>query len=435
LQEEKDKSTNFHELTFTSQQYDYILDKHRYVAFIGGVGSGKTYALCVKGLLKALDNPGSLGCITGPIVPLLRETTKRTFFEICPPELIAYHREIDNIVGIRTPSGKISEILFRSCSEPDSLRGLNLLWAAMDEAAMVNTIEAFDILSERIRVHPESEQQLFISTTPKGFNWVYDLFGPHQTDPEYSLHKCRTNQNIFLTDSFVKSIYNRFSGNFAEQELGGEFVVHEGLVYGDLFNTDVHLGAYPFNPELPVELFWDFGYPNPEAVGVLQQDGKGNVFIIDEIYKRNTLSEDIAAIAKSKPWFKNVVDCICDEARPDSILRLQQLGLPARPSQKGKILDGINKVRALLAIDKTTKQPYLHIDKRCEMLIKEFQMYRWADKAYGREEWQEKPMDEFNHMLDGLRYWVTLKWFNGVGGFSLKKPKPKKRIMNYQRMR
>jgi phage terminase large subunit len=406
----------------------------RYAGFVGGIGTGKSRGICYKGILKAEKNPGSLGCITAPTYPMLRDATKRTFFEICPPELVAFRNDSENVVGLKTNDGRISEVLFRSTSDPESLRGPNLLWWGMDEAAL-SMREAYLILAGRLRAGDPLEQQGFLGTTPKGFNWVYDLFGPAQRDPKFSAFYAETEDNVFLPVEFIHDVYAQYEGLFAQQELKGKFVAHEGLVYGDLFHYENHIGNFTYNPALPVDLTWDFGYPKAESVLAIQQDAFGNVFVIDELYHLRTLTEDIVAEVKSKIWFDKVIDCVCDDSRPDMILRLLTLGIPAREAHKGKILDGIKKVRHLLSYDAITKQPLLHIDKRCEMLIKEFGLYRWKDRRTETDEFPEIPIDAYDHSLDGLRYWCTSKWRQP----GLKKPesikKPAKRVMAYQRMR
>src|SRR5262249_28897387 len=64
----------------------------RYKLLLGAAGSGKTVALCMEDILEAMDYPGSQGVVFRRYYPTLRDTTKKTYLEVCPPELIA--REI-----------------------------------------------------------------------------------------------------------------------------------------------------------------------------------------------------------------------------------------------------------------------------------------------------------------------------------------------------
>lgn len=417
------------------KQHRYVLSRKRYVGFIGGIGTGKTRALVIKMILKLLDNPGCHCLLTAPTYAMLRDTTKRTFLELVPPDLIAYRNDTYNQIGVYTPDGTISHVYFRSTDNPEHLRGPNLLAAGMDEHSM-DTREAFEIVAGRLRMQPEGEQQLFVATTPKGLNHVYELFGPNQTNPLFEAFYASTRENPFLPPSYVHSVYDLYAGAFAAQELEGKFVPYSGLVYGDVFDYNLHIGDYPYNEKWGVDLAWDFGYPAPEAVLAIQQDGAGNVFFFDEGYFIKTLTEDIVADMRARPWWRNVHDCIADEARPDSILRLVNLGVPARPSNKGKILDGIQKVRSLFNVDSTTKKPILHIDRRCTNLIHELSLYRWLESKTDLirgdtnretgEEYKNRPIDAYNHLLDAMRYWAVTKWFPTPMVSGREKGKPKK---------
>lgn len=302
---------------------------------------------------------------------------------------------------------------------------------------------------ERLRLGDESTQHGWITSTPQGHNWVYDLFGIDQwgkrvnPDPDYAIYQAETSENYKgLSKGFIRSVYNRFAGAFADQELRGKFVGLQGLVYGDVYNPDIHVvqhwtdvekgitGRELYNPSLPVDLAWDFGYPRPEAVLAIQQDAFGNVYIVDEVYHLKTLTEVIAAEVKEREWFPRVRDCLCDSARPDGIKRLQELKIPARPAEKGRIQDGIKLVRETFSLNPQTQQPRLLISSRCENLLTELKKYRWKDRKSESNEWKEDPIDEYNHALDAFRYWVMNKW-RRPRERTEKKPQPR-RVMGYQ---
>jgi phage terminase large subunit len=420
------------EITLSKKQMSFVLSKARFSAFIGGRGSGKSFAGCVKCIHKALTNPGCHIMVTAPTYPQLRDSTKTTLLELLPRELIAYKNDAENNLGIICPNGEVSHIHFRSTSDPDTLRGANLLAVFMDEASM-STEEALRIVLGCIRTGAPEDQQLWVTTTPKGMNWIYKWFGPARP-PENDAFYATSMDNPTLGQDYFDSMLKMYSGAFLEQEVYGKFVPYEGLIYGDLIQYDKHIGDFFFDEEKPVHLAWDFGYPNTTAILAIQQNGNGQITVIDEVYQSRLMDEDAVAIIRAKPYWNNISYVICDEARPDSILRLKKLGLPARESNKGKILDGINKVRALLKIDPATGQPSLRINRRCDGLIKEFEQYKWADRRIDTDEWKEKPIDEFNHALDALRYWVVTIWNPRPVVKVGDRKAPAKRIQAWQRL-
>jgi len=110
----------------------FIESKAKFSAYVGGIGSGKTYIGCWKAIELMLNNPGTIGCILAPTYPMMRDATQKTFFELCPPELIQEFIKSEHRVTLINGS----EAIFRSCEYPERLRGPNLDWFWMDEASL-----------------------------------------------------------------------------------------------------------------------------------------------------------------------------------------------------------------------------------------------------------------------------------------------------------
>src|ERR1017187_3495556 len=66
---------------FPSQRRFYE-DSAKYVGFSGPVGSGKTVALVNKARQMAVENPGCLGLLGAPTMPMLESVTIRTMLDI-----------------------------------------------------------------------------------------------------------------------------------------------------------------------------------------------------------------------------------------------------------------------------------------------------------------------------------------------------------------
>src|SRR6185436_3861757 len=114
-------------LTLSRTQSSFVLDQHRWTAFVGGIGSGKSYAGAAKAMVQHLARPG-LGLVIAPTYPMLRDATWRTALEVWAPVLAAAYKSEMRLV-LRTGH----EVLFRSADDPDRLRGPNCAWAWMDE--------------------------------------------------------------------------------------------------------------------------------------------------------------------------------------------------------------------------------------------------------------------------------------------------------------
>src|SRR6478609_6903588 len=215
----------------------FVKSQAPFPAYIGGIGSGKSFAGAAK-VLTRIDRKG-IGMICAPTYPMLRDSTLRTMLEMLDTLGVPHtHLKSDNIITI-LDSGH--EILCRSLDNPDGLRGPNLEYAWIDEGCYVSR-DAGNIVKGRVRVGPLP--QTWLTSTPKGRNWVWEDWERDSTgnesDPTHPLYRVRTQENPELPAGYAEGL--RYSGVFAAQELGGEFVAFEGLVYS-AFSRPRHVAA------------------------------------------------------------------------------------------------------------------------------------------------------------------------------------------------
>ena len=88
---------------------------------------------------------------------------------------------------------------------------------------------------------------------------------------------------------------------------------------------------------------------------------------------------------------------ICDNAEPKSIVELQDEGIKAEPSRKGK--DSVNHGIQLIQNYQIVVHP------RCVEFKKEIENYCWGKGKDGKL--ADKPDHEFSHGMDSMRYGVT----------------------------
>jgi len=233
----------------TDPQMQFWAAEERYRAFVGGVGSGKTFAGCVEVLRQPAKTRGA---IIAPTYRMLQDATLQTFLEMArKADIIREWRRSDMLMTLENGT----EILFRSADDPDKLRGPNLGWFWLDEAAMMPEL-VFDLMIGRLRLNPGRG---WVTTTPKGMNWLYNLFGKGREG--YSLTQCSTRSNIFLPKHFSGTLMEKYKGVFLEQEEGGKFVEWVDAPAYDSFSSvrNVKKGIRSrYQSTLPVFLACDF---------------------------------------------------------------------------------------------------------------------------------------------------------------------------------
>jgi len=372
---------------FYRPQFQFVAAPERFTAFVGGIGSGKTYAGCCKALSRC-EEPG-LGLVVAPTYPMLRDATLRTFMEVCDGAMTDFRR---GEMKARVARG---EVLFRSADDPERLRGPNLSWAYIDEAALCHKM-TWPIVIGRLR-EAGTAGPCWITTTPKGRNWVWTEFVEKRREG-YAMFKASTADNPYLAPEFVEDLKTSYVGDFARQELHGEFVAFEGLIYEE-FDREVHVRR---PPEQFVRVVGgvDWGYTNPAVILVVGLDGDGRAWVVDEFYQRRVLIGDVVAAAAEMRDRWHVGEFYCDPSEPANIQQMARAGVPVYGANNA-VGEGIQKVKARLP-DAGDGQRRLYVSPGCANTVAEFESYCWKQQRDG--ELKDEPDKANDHAMDALRY-------------------------------
>ena len=71
-------------------QRRFLLAREHFAAYVGGFGSGKTYALCHKAIQLSGHNPGLPGMLVAPTYGMLEDVVMRSFTDILRLNRIDY---------------------------------------------------------------------------------------------------------------------------------------------------------------------------------------------------------------------------------------------------------------------------------------------------------------------------------------------------------
>ena len=197
-------------------QRGFIESKSRVTAYVGGLGSGKTFASCIKALAMPA---GTLGLLVEPTYPMVRDILVETFTKSFRPFISAFNKG-ENVITLLNGT----RIWMRSADNPERLRGVNINWCGLDEAGLMSE-DAYRVSLGRLRLNPG---QLFISTTPKRSQWLRELVEGDDCDTYHA----STFDNPHLPSAYVDSLARAYGGAFKEQELYGRFIDDGGQVFG-----------------------------------------------------------------------------------------------------------------------------------------------------------------------------------------------------------
>ncbi|MCP4230250.1 MAG: hypothetical protein GY771_08890, partial [bacterium] len=351
----------------------YLLDK-KHTAFVGGVGSGKTFFGALWAQQQAISKDGH-AMIIAPTYRMLEDVTLPEFKAFLERSGTQHHHDIGR-GQIQTGNGTI---FLRSAENPERLRGPNLTWAWMDEAALMKE-DAWKVMLGRLRIGGATSLS---TTTPRGFNWLYKYW-VEKKSRSYGIVHASSRENPYLDNDFVEALLEDYSDDFALQEVEGHFVAFEGLIYNE-FRDGVH-SIEPF--EIPRD--WtryraiDFGYVNPFACLWCAKDPDGRLYFYDEHYAtRMLLSEHAEKIrtrdsgtGDEKPLRYQLT--VADHDAQD-VAELAKYGIKTTKARK-EVSVGIQKVKNRMKVQKDGK-PRIFFFNSMVHTIKELYPYRRTDKA------------------------------------------------------
>ena len=177
----------------------------------------------------------------------------------------------------------------------------------------------------------------------------------------------------------------------------GEWGIAEGLIYTNVSFEDFDIDTTRAIPGIKSAFNLDFGFTDPNAFVCEMVDNTNMIiYVFDEWYKTGVTNKIIAEQIKAMGYGGQKI--ICDSAEPKSIVELQEEGIKAEPSRKGK--DSVNHGIQLIQNYKIV----VHA-QRCPEFRKEIENYCWGKDKDGKL--TDKPDHEFSHGMDSMRYGVT----------------------------
>lgn len=382
------------------KQLEFIHNTAHHSAIVGGIGSGKSQGGAVRAVRAAYGVIGStnvpmpnIGMVTAPTWDMLRDASIRTFVDVAG-DLLEDFKKADRIAIMKNGS----EVIFRTADNPDHLRGPNLTWWWGDESAYYHA-DVRHVMVGRLRQHGHGYD--WNTTTPKGRNHIYKVFvADHADDPDYYIIRVRTRDNGFLDEEYIKSLESEYDGDYAKQELEGEFVSFEGLIYPE-FSREKHI-AQP--DDIPVAFHRvvagvDWGYVHPGVINVYGVTSDNRVYQIHEEYATKRGIDEWADIALQLRDIYHIDRFVCDPSEPDYIKRFEAKGCKAYAANN-TVSTGIQAVKRRLAQRADGKPGLLYYTGAVHNFA-EKEQYQWARN---RELTLDQPLKTNDHTQDAERY-------------------------------
>lgn len=411
------------------KQAEFLSDPHRYKVLNWGRRTGKSVAVWEKVVLEAMLRQGTYFIIA----PTYKQAKGIYWRDICKTykgEFMTFNEQelaitFDHLSDITMPTqhGDIkishdpnlppSRIELKGADNPDSLRGVGLCGAVLDEFAFMSDGKYMYDTIIRPALSDKNGWCVFISTPNGMHNHFHDLCKKAERDPEmyFFSHATALDNPHFPPNEFeqTRKEYEK-DGKIDQfnQEWMAEFSNPAALVYNNFdFATHV-MDAKEFDEAMPENGTFnaciDFGMTDPTAACFVKIDFEGNWWIFDEIYQTDLHLDQLIYVLRDKMGDERYTRIIGDGAARFELESLRKRRFRITGAKKGadSIANGIHELRSLLAVREGTGKPKLFIRSNCKKTIQEFESYSWLRDSSG--ELTNVPEDKNNHALDALRY-------------------------------
>jgi len=374
------------------------------IIIISSIRSGKSLSL-INEIIKDSWN-ASMPSDTGNLVcaPYYRQTEEILEQPIVEKLQRCGLLQEHNYSKHRTILKNGNKIYFRSLDNYDSIRGLNVWNAYVDEGAMVSR-EAIDVVRGRLLTH---NGKLVIASTPKGFNnYLYeDYFAPNSTK-SFTRIKYNLRDNPLITEEAIFELRSNYDEKTAQQELDGEFVaLTENAVYYAF--SDNNIKPLPQPDRYAYKLYVGVDYNIGINAYVVCQKINNIIYVYDEGYGSATTSDlgrDI--VSKYDPINLIVIDDTSGNSRQqaDGVTNrqvLQQCGIrnissnTSNPKREARFANTNAWLKNALGKNR------LFIDPKCKKLIAELREYTYKKNSVETDDRYGK----VGHLTDALGYVV-----------------------------
>ena len=301
------------------------------------------------------------------------------------------------------PTGQ--RILFRGMDNVEKLASTTveqgyLCWVWLEEAFEIGRqadFEKLDLSVPRGEVPPPLFKQTTVTFNPwNGNHWLKSRFFDAE-DPQVTALTTDYRCNEFL-DETDRDVYRRMREENPRQYAVaglGEWGHSQGLVFENWSVEEFSLGDLRRDGVRHI-FGLDYGYTNdPTAfIAAAVEEEHKRIFIYDEHYEKRMLNEAIAAMIRGKGYHKERIRA--DSAEPKSNDDLRRLGITR--------LQAADKGRDSVTAGIARLQEYrLVVHPRCVHTAEELAAYTWQESGRNGE-YDNRPCDRDNHLMDALRY-------------------------------
>ncbi len=412
------------------RQVEFLENRHKYIAFGGARGGGKSFAVRLKAALMCLNYPGIH-------IMLVR----RTYPELRQNHIIPLKEMLSDIAVFRESTKDMtfecgSVISFRYCrnvSDLDKFQGTECDVLFIDEATQF-TEEMYDRMKACVRGVNSFPKRIYLTCNPggKGHGWVKRLFidkippcGESCNDYFFIKSLVTDNKALMKSDPDYINKLKALPPKLRSAWLDGDWNIFEGQFfeeftddpnhYHDRRNTHV-IAPFEIPPDWAIYRSFDFGYSKPFSCDWWAIDYEGRAYLILQLYgctgtpnegvkwDPDRIFSEIHRVETEHRWLRSkqiigVADpSIWDASRGDAIIEAADRNFVYFYPGDNKRLPGWMQCHYRLSFD-SEGFPMVYFFNTCKDAVRTLPLLTYSERSP-----EDLDTDGEDHFADSFRY-------------------------------
>jgi len=396
-------------------QSAFLQDPARYRAIVAGIGGGKSEVAAYEVLRHCIRYPGGEALVAAPSYRMIYRSggpwpVIRRVAGYWGEGLIATESRGNGWLQLFNGS----RIWFAYAADPDSLRAAEAAWGWLDEASLCPR-DAWRILLGRLRQQGPWPHRAWLTTTPRGEDWVWETFvrgrdtWPEERRKRYGFHHWTSYDNPGLRPDDLEALAEAYGGReslWYRQEMLADFVSFAGLVYTGWDEASrVVRTPPPRSTFRRIVAGVDWGVSAPGCIIVVGETTAGDYYILEEVYESGLITHGSPT---GDDWLSRYMEVArewgvevawADPSDKNAITAWARAGVPVRPANNARV-SGIRACQA--ALTRTWV-----VGPRCPNWLAERRQYHWRLDANGEPRVDADPAKGNDHAMDAWRYAIV----------------------------